>query len=480
MALHDDPMLEAIDPHEAWQPASPEVWNLKWAAHLYRRAGFGSPPVSIDAKESHWTRLQTTVSQGMEKSIEQLFTGAAGAGEFDQLLDSLGEQIAKSGGSRFGSTDPSRLQGWWLYRMLYTPHPLQERMTFFWHDHFATSVAKVGTLEPMFRQNQLLRAHGLGKFEPLVRAMGRDPAMVVWLDSNRNSKGHPNENYARELMELFTLGVGNYAERDIQEAARAFTGWGMGGGQFAFNASLHDDGQKTVLGQSGPFDGDEIVAILLRQPAAPRFLAGKLYREFVSETPPAEAVLEPLARQLADSAYDVAACVRMIFRSQIFYSQHAYRQKVKGPVQYVVNLVRSFDGRAQMSELAAAMRGLGQALFAPPNVKGWDGGTEWLNTATLLARHNLAWKLVNGKEVEKFKIDPAQLAQKHGGKKIDEQIDFLAALLLQEELAADTRNMLLEFGRNTSAGDKPQDDSSNPALREIAHAMLTMPAYQLA
>jgi hypothetical protein len=480
MALHDDSQVETVDPHEAWQPASPEVWNLKWAAHLYRRAGFGSPPVALGSKEDHWTRLHAAVSQGMEKSIEQLFTGAGGTGEFDPLLDSLGEEISKSGGSRFGSADPSRLQGWWLYRMLHTPHPLQERMTFFWHDHFATSVAKVGTLEPMFRQNQLLRAHALGKFEPLVRAIGRDPAMVVWLDSNRSTKGHPNENYARELMELFTLGVGNYTERDIQEAARAFTGWGIGGGQFAFNASLHDDGMKTVLGQTGPFDGDEIVAILLRQPAAPRFLAGKLYQEFVSELPPSAALLAPLAKQLAESEYDVAACLRTIFRSQIFYSQHAYRQKVKGPVQYVVGLLLSLDGRAQLPDLAVAMRGLGQALFAPPNVKGWDGGTAWLNTATLLARHNLAWKLVKGKEVKNFQIDLAELAQKHGGKTIDEQIDFLAVLLLQEELSPEARNQLLEFGHKASSGDQPQDDSSNPALREIAHAMLTMPAYQLA
>jgi uncharacterized protein (DUF1800 family) len=374
--------------------------------------------------------------------------------------------------------------------MLYTPHPLQERMTLFWHDHFATSVAKVGRLEPMFRQNQLLRAHALGKFGPMVRAMGRDPAMVVWLDSNRNAKGRPNENYARELMELFTLGVGNYSEQDVQEAARAFTGWGLSGGQFEFITSLHDDGPKSVLGHSCPLDGDDVVAILLEQPAAARFLARKLYREFVSETAPTEAVIEPLAEQLAESDYDVSDCLRRIFRSKLFFSEHAYRQKIKGPVHYIVNLVSSFDGRAQMSELASSMNGLGQALFAPPSVKGWDGGTDWLNTATLLARHNLAWKLVSGKEVERYKIDAVRLAQQQGGQSTREQVDFLLALLLQDDLSSDARTTLWGFvekssqrestvGSENQADENPQEPAQQ-ALRRIAHAILTMPEYQLA
>ncbi|HEY8506382.1 MAG TPA: DUF1800 domain-containing protein, partial [Gemmataceae bacterium] len=277
-------------------------------------------------------------------------------------------------------------------------------MTLFWHNHFATSIAKVRLPLLMRDQNLLLREHALGKFGPLVQAVSKDPAMLVWLDSNSNVKGKPNENYARELMELFTLGVGNYTERDVREAARAFTGWHTNVNPqagfnindprfkpaFTFQRALHDDGEKTVLGRTGKWDGDDVVRIVLGQPACARFIARKFYRDFVGEAvAPPDALIEPLADCFRKSDYDIADLLKTVLRSRHFYSDFAYRQRVKSPAEYVVGLLRGLGAElpaeAPGLSLPAAMQELGQTLFAPPSVKGWDGGGAWLNTATLLA-----------------------------------------------------------------------------------------------
>ena len=244
-----------------------------------------------------------------------------------------------------GMPDASRqgaiLQAAWLQRMIDGVEPLREKMTLFWHNHFATSIAKVNDGSLMERQYELLFTHALGNFRPLLQEISRDPAMLVWLDSNQNVKGKPNENYAREVMELFTLGVGNYTEKDIREAARAFTGWHTSGGRFTFVHGEHDDGPKTVLGQTGNWDGDDVVRILLDQPACARFLVRKLYRFLVSENvAPPDALLDPLADAFRKSDYDIAVLVRTILRSQHFFSAYAYRQKVKWPVEYAVGVVR--------------------------------------------------------------------------------------------------------------------------------------------
>src|SRR5262249_37627222 len=229
------PTLDKIDPAAAWQPWQPtpaDPWSRKWAAHLYRRAGFG--PSRNDLIEAE--RLGTT------GTIELLLSGRPQNEEVVKTLNDIGRVAAArdDGGEQ--------IRGWWLYAMFQGGHPLREKMTLFWHNHFATSMVKVQSPEMMFRQNGLLRSHALGKFGPFLQDISRDGAMLVWLDSNSNVKGKPNENYAREVMELFSLGVGNYTEKDIREAARAFTGWQAHGGKYRFEARLHDDGQKTVLG----------------------------------------------------------------------------------------------------------------------------------------------------------------------------------------------------------------------------------------
>ncbi|HXG11921.1 MAG TPA: DUF1800 domain-containing protein, partial [Gemmataceae bacterium] len=429
-----------------------------------------------------WAELQAAVRDGPEATIRKLLTPGEGQDDFDRLMDALGPE---TGQVQPGAADDA-LQAWWLYRLIGTPFPFRERMTLFWHNHFATSVAKVQQFALMKKQNLLLRKHALGKFGPFLLEISKDPAMLIWLDSNTNVKGRPNENYARELMELFSLGVGNYTETDIREAARAFTGWHTNGQEFTFNRYQHDDGPKTVLGQTGNWDGGDVVRIVLEQPAAARFLVRKLYRHFVSEAePPPDNLLEPLADRFRKSDYDIADLMGVILRSRLFFSEHAYRQRIKSPVEYVVGMLRALEARPDSASglrgLPAATAGLGQTLFAPPNVKGWEGGKTWLNSATVLARHNLAWQLVQGgADLFGAKINPAALVQRYAGRdNYGRQVDFLLNLLLQPgqgEIADEVRGRLVAF---LSAGE-PKGGALDRRLRETTHTILVMPAYQLA
>ncbi|MEX2142438.1 MAG: DUF1800 domain-containing protein [Pirellulales bacterium] len=465
--------LTQIDPQEAWQPAPDKKWDLKWAAHLYRRAAFGVPPRRGEAEReaTSWELIQRAIEQGRDAMIEELLVGGPGQDAFDKLLDGLGQ--------RFASSDEQldKLQGWWLYRMVHTPHPLREQMTLFWHNHFATSVSKVRRLSSMLGQNQLLRGHALGRFRPLLLAMVGDPAMLVWLDGVNSVKGQPNENFARELFELFSLGVGNYTETDIQEAARALTGWRLDGDRAVFAADRHDDGQKTVFGQRGNWRDSDIVRIVLEQPAMGRFLARALFRQFISEVEsPPDGLLEPLAEELRKSDYDIAGCVRTILRSQIFYSEQAWRTRVKGPVDYVVGLLRRLDASVPVEVLATSMDGIGQSLFAPPNVKGWEGGRAWLNSATLVSRHNLAWRLVGGQDPEfSSRVDLTRIVNKHGADEPAALVEFLLNLLLDGDVSEESRKLLVDFA-NKDPGNKDEPKR----LAELVHTILVMPEYQLA
>ncbi|HZT82691.1 MAG TPA: DUF1800 domain-containing protein, partial [Gemmataceae bacterium] len=368
------PSLDKLDPIEAWKPWQPsdkDPWGVKWAGHLYRRAGFG--PTRDEVRQA--------VKAGLPATLDRLLAGNPERAQQDRGAAAEGQRIARR-------NNPLELRGWWIARILANYHPLREKLTLFWHNHFATSINKVQSVALMLRQNELLRKYALGKFHPFLLEMSKDPAMLIWLDSNSNVKGKPNENYAREIMELFSLGVGNYTEKDIREAARAFTGWHTDGNGFSFRKDLHDFGTKTVLGQTGELDGGDVVRILLEQPAAAKFLVRKLYRWFVSEaqTPP-DSFLQPLADAYRKSDYDTAVVIRMMLGSRHFFSEHAYRQRVKMPVEFVLGAVRTL-GQNQVSPraLVTQLEVMGQHLFAPPNVKGWECGTAWLNTATVVAR----------------------------------------------------------------------------------------------
>ncbi len=505
--------LDQIDPADAWQPWEPSAadpWGRKWAAHLYRRAAFG--PGREDLVEAE--RL------GPDGTLDLLLRGAPHAEELLRTLTDVGRIAAArdDGGSQ--------LRNWWLYCMLQGGHPLREKLTLFWHNHFATSLAKVQNPLLMFHQNCLLREHALGSFGSLLQAISKDSAMLVWLDSNRNVKGRPNENYARELMELFSLGVGHYTEGDIREAARAFTGWHTDGDGFAFNARLHDTQPKTVLGQTGIWNGDDVVRIVLAQPAAASFLVRKLYHFFVSETvEPPDRFLDPLTDAFRKSGYDIAALMRRLLSSRHFYSEHAFRQRIKSPVEYVLGAVQAVYGRyaeetahyrpLPQQALIGRLGAMGQQLFSPPNVKGWPGGRTWLNTATVLERDNFAAALAlgtlwtnppagsasvaavpatppgktagkssrSGSAADPFEetvppkaFDSARLAQEEQANRPEEIIRVLLDLYLPGGVRPEARVKLVAF----VAEGKPAGAALDRRVREAVHAILTMPEYQLA
>ena len=374
------------DPAHAWSAfeATPgDPWDLARVAHLHRRAGFMAP----------WSILNRDKAAGLGPSVERLLEGEPKSGdgmpaaEHESLMEVMAGRVAASG-------NLARLQGSWLYRMIFTPHPLRERMTLFWHNHFATSNAKVNNTGLMQRQSDILRRNALGKFPPMLREMAKDAAMLQWLDCTANRKAHPNENYAREVMELFTLGRGHYSEKDVQEAARAFTGTFVQNDQYRAVPSQHDDGDKTVLGKTGKFQGDDVAAILLDQPACAEFLARKLYRHFISEVEtPAPALIAPLADALRKSDYDIRSVVSLILRSRLFHDPATRRKRVKSPVEFAVGTVRALEilqPTLSADALSEAIGRMGQALFAPPSVAGWEGGPAWINTTTTLARSNFA------------------------------------------------------------------------------------------
>jgi uncharacterized protein (DUF1800 family) len=292
------------------------------------------------------------------------------------------------------------LKGWWLAEMLTTPSPLTERMTLFWHNHFTSSLQKVHSPVLMYRQNLLLRRHALGSFRELLHAASRDPAMLVYLDAATNRRGRPNENFAREAMELFTLGEGNYSEQDVREAARAFTGWSVDpeNGQFVFRPMWHDDGVKTVLGKSGHWRGEDVLELLLARPETARFVAFKLWKEFVSPAPANErekAELERAARTFRETGYSIRAALGELLLSDAFWAPANRGALIKSPVDLVVGTMRQLDvDFSDPLPFALLLRQLGQDLFAPPNVRGWPGGEAWISSQTLLARKQFAERLL--------------------------------------------------------------------------------------
>jgi len=314
------------------------------------------------------------------------------------------------------------LRSWWLTEMLVTPSPLTEKMTLFWHNHFVSSQQKVRSPQLMYRQNVLLRRHALGNFTMLLHAVARDPAMVIYLDSASNRKGQPNENFAREVMELFTLGEGHYTERDVKEAARAFTGWGVDPdrGEFVFRRLAHDDGVKTVLGRRGNLDGDAVLGILLAQPQTAELIVAKLWREFVAPDPDRGEVRR-IAQVFRESGYEIRPALRALLTSDSFYEPGNRAVLIKSPVELVVGTLRQFSfATGEPLPFALGVAALGQSLFSPPNVKGWPGGEMWINSTTLLARKAFLDRLFRVEETrammaEGGRLEPPKIAERMAG-----------------------------------------------------------------
>jgi uncharacterized protein (DUF1800 family) len=407
-------------------PLAPVRWDESTAAHLLNRAGFGGPPAEI----------RRLAGLGPEQAVASLLDYEAAADptpdpawahpdpERMQRLQALRQagttearQQAQMEQGQFLQRCMVELRGWWLRRMAFGPRPFQEKMTLFWHGHFATSVEKVRDPYYMWRQNDLFRRLATGNWQRLLLEAGQDPAMLIWLDQAQSRKAHPNENFAREVMELFTLGEGHYTEKDVTEAARALTGWSLDrvNQQYLYRPLIHDNGVKEFLGRTGNLNGDDVIAQIVAQPQAARFITAKLWNFFAGQMPSAE-LNDALAAVFRESGNNFKPLLRTMFRSGEFYDPELIRNQVKSPVQWLVGSVRMLECELPPPLVCLGMlRQLGQDLFAPPNVKGWDGGVTWITTNTLLTRYNYAQSLVAGTAPNLTAADVARKAGGQGG-----------------------------------------------------------------
>jgi uncharacterized protein (DUF1800 family) len=414
-------MTATADPWAPYHPSAEAPWNVRRVAHLHHRAGFAPLP----------EEMQRDLADGPQASIDRLLAGKSRLGvphELESMSRLLAERAVASG-------DPSRLKAWWVYRMLLGPDPLGERLTLLWHNHFATSNAKVGDLAGMHRQNELFRTLGRKRFGELLTAVVCDPALLIYLDAQANRKAHPNENLARELMELFTLGIGPYTETDVKQAARALTGWSVDeDGQFCRRPQDHDPGQKTILGKKGKWNGEDLVRQLVEHPATAERLAERLCSLFLGEGAASREEVAALARGLRDRQLDIGWAVATILRSQTFFSDSHIGNRVVGPVEYVVNAARALemlDPAPSTLVLADWAARLGQDLFYPPNVGGWPGGRAWITTRAVIGRANYAAALVGGEKVGRPPFDALAFARRHGkGDSFDDLLTFFGEQFL--------------------------------------------------
>ncbi|MBS0190403.1 MAG: DUF1800 domain-containing protein [Phycisphaerales bacterium] len=410
-------------------PIAPKDFGYEQARHLLWRAGFGGTPAQI----------QTLASWGPQKAVDYVLDPGNAPEDkprsdlFDKNI--MREPTAEERKAQLAARqrqdedalakfriDQQRRQGqdrqqigevqrWWLKRMIETPRPLDEKMVLFWHGHFATSYRTIENSYHMFMQNELFRRHALGNFGDLLYGIIRDPAMLKYLNNDTSRKGHANENLAREIMELFSLGIGGYSENDIKEGARALTGYTFKDDDFVFDKNNHDAGSKTILGKTGTFDGEAFVKIILEQPGVSRLITRKLYHFFCAELPPLEragydqlpapqqSALRDLASTFSGSRYAIKPVLRRLFLSQHFYDPRNMNEQIKCPVELVVGAVRSLDTPVRdLSILNDALDLMGQNLLFPPSVKGWDGGRSWINTSTMFVRQNILAFLLTGKK----------------------------------------------------------------------------------
>jgi uncharacterized protein (DUF1800 family) len=367
-----------MGPWAAYTPSKEAPWDRRRVVHLHRRAAFAAT----------WEEVERDLKDGPGPSIDRLLKGKPRSHGVPEEFSAFADRLARS-------ADLPRLKAWWIYRMAFGPDPLTERLTLLWHNHFATSAGKVGlAVRP---QNALFRRLARAHFGRLLGAVVRDPALLVYLDAQANRRGHPNENLARELMELFTLGIGNYSERDVKEAARALTGWTVQGGAFREVEDLHDAGEKTVLGRKGHFKGGDLVKVLLDQPATARRLAWRLCEFFLGEGVATKEAVQALAAGLRRRDLDIGWAVETVLRSRLFFAAGTLGQRILSPLDFVVGAVRAlelFDPPPSTLCLADWAARLGQDLFHPPNVGGWPGGREWISPRTMIGRANFAATLV--------------------------------------------------------------------------------------
>lgn len=498
--------------HALLQPyvsSSSDRFDAVKAGHLLNRAAFGGLPQEIEA----------VMEMGPIKAVDALLDFPdASADEQSKTdlpdLSAVGEGYPANFEARrmllLGKTEDERKAiqqmlmmknreavaatlNWWLKRMTNAPYPLQEKLTLFWHGHFTTSARDERSAAAMWQQNETLRRNAAGNFRTFVRQISRDPAMLDYLNNQQNRKQHPNENYARELMELFTLGIGNYTENDIKEAARAFTGWGHDGDNFAFRRNEHDYGPKTFMGRTGQYDGDEIIDIILQHRACAPYIAQRLLTFFVQDEPD-PAVCQSLGMLLKDSNYDLRPVLQTIFTSKLFYSSNVIGAQIKSPIQLVIGTQRLLEVEPpNQTPVLVALEQMGQVPFAPPNVKGWPGGRMWVNTSTLFVRYNTAlWLAGGGTPIQGGRGELARFVALRGAGRgpgargarggmafnprpvansAEELVDTWVMRLIQRPIASDRKQVLLD-----TVADRYQSEST---LRKVIQLIVSMPEYQL-
>ncbi len=473
-------------------PGSPRPrafdWNERTAGHLARRAGFSASP----------SELKRMVDQGLTATLAELLhpelvdnsemeAGLAARGLELTVLDPVDQAF-------YANT--YNMNRWWLYRMIHSRHQLVEKMTLFLHDHFATSAVEIGFVDTRdgvslaMRQHRLLRRHALGNFRQLVHEMAKDPAMLLWLDNFINFAQEPNENWARELMELFTMGVDEYSEADVQNAARAFTGWTFnfraleedGAFEFNFNILLHDFGLKSFLGREGAFNGGDVIDIIFEQDVTAEFMARKIW-EFLAYKDPPQTLVKELARVFRESNYEMVPLLSAIFRHPEFYSESAVRSQIKSPVEFVSGFARELE-LDEHEFMAGFLYFLNQFLFAPPDVGGWLGGVTWINTSSLLDRYNYLNAYTAYSRIPEFpQIDFAGIIEDHNLRTEEDFVDHFGARFLQGDVQMDTRLVLEEYMRRRDDGS-PGAFELNPQtvdtkVRGLIHLITLLPAYQL-
>ena len=401
---------------------SNDDWTLLTATHLLERAGFGGTPEEINfifklgsekAVEHlvNYENISTNHMQDFDESdihdpglINFPPSRPATTKLAKETGEALGIKVKESGNRkmqpivnkfffwlRASRLETQRVAYWWADRMLNSPRPLEEKMTLFWHNHFSNNESKIRDYRKLLLQNKTFRLHATGNFRNLLIATAKDPAMLYFLDAGQNVKGAPNENFAREIMELFTLGVGNYEEKDIREAARAFTGWDTNDLEFIVNKDKHDSNEKTILSHTGNFTGEEVIDILLSQDAASKFIVTKIYKEFVNEDINKDMIIK-YANILKANDYNIKPLLKTIFLSKDFYSQKNMGSHIKSPVELVISTYKKLglNNTPGIPDFNQSTTAMGQTLFWPPTVAGWAGGRTWITPALLMERGNFA------------------------------------------------------------------------------------------
>ena len=463
--------------------------DLALMAHLMRRAGFGATR----------DELERLLAVGYEETVEQLLhpDGQAPVDEYELLR--YQPWTWKPG--TMSNPGPTS----WLYHMITTRRPLQEKMTLFWHQVFATGVSKVDHWDEVADMIDMFRDEGLGSYRDLLVSVAKNPAMLFWLDNNENHAYAINENWGRELLELFSMGVGNYSEEDIRECSRAFTGWtikhklprfpyGRFDWSFEYRPEDHDDSEKTFLGQTGRFNGEDIVDIVCRQPATAHFISRHLYNFFVaddvqvpawSNTPPRDPhAIEVLSNAFVESEYEISSVLRVLFNSNFF--KEARHDRVRSPAEVVVGTMRLVGGASSpvpgYGELARQPGYMGQDLLNPPSVEGWHTGDEWITSGNLVERVNFMSALVGDPTRPGVRSIVAGLRD-HGRlspeKFVDATLDLMGALVVESR----TRRQLLDHVR--AEGDlvwSSESDAADSARRVLDLMQLIVGGreYQLA